>query len=188
MAILKMNKANSLASVAGVLILLALTATSLSAQAVEAGQEVEFGIVDRNGKNIGNAKLAQEQSGVRVRIKVSGLTEGKHGVHIHSVGVCEPPAFKSSGPHYSPENGSHGFLDSNGPHAGDLPMLEVGADGEADDYNFVTSRVSLNESSLKQPEGTSLIIHAKADDYLTDTGGGTGDRIACGVISSSGNK
>jgi Cu-Zn family superoxide dismutase len=31
--------------------------------------------------------------------------------------------------------------------------------------------------------GTSLVIHAKADDMKTDPSGNSGDRIACGVIN-----
>lgn len=159
-----------------VLTFLALSATPLAAQ------PVDVTIIDRNGENIGTAQLTQEQSGVRIQLDTSGLSPGKHGLHIHSAGVCEPPAFKSAGPHYSPENHSHGFLDSDGPHAGDLPMLNVDSNGKVTDYDFTTDRVSLSRDSLLHAKGSSLIIHAKADDYLTDTGGGTGDRIACGVI------
>ena len=31
--------------------------------------------------------------------------------------------------------------------------------------------------------GTSLMIHAKADDMKSDPAGNAGDRIACGVIN-----
>jgi Cu-Zn family superoxide dismutase len=37
--------------------------------------------------------------------------------------------------------------------------------------------------SLYTGTGTSLVIHAKADDQKTDPSGNSGDRIACGVIS-----
>ena len=37
-------------------------------------------------------------------------------------------------------------------------------------------------NSLHVNEGTSIIIHAKADDYKTDPSGNSGDRIACGTI------
>jgi Cu/Zn superoxide dismutase len=30
--------------------------------------------------------------------------------------------------------------------------------------------------------GTSLVVHAKADDMKTDPAGNAGDRIACGLI------
>lgn len=158
-----------------------------------AAQPVEVQIIDRNGKNIGTAQFTQaqsttqESSGVRIQIRVSGLPPGKHGLHIHSSGACKPPAFKSAGSHFSPQNHKHGFLNSDGPHEGDLPMLDVNSDGRVAAYDFTTTRISLSRDSLLQSEGTSLVIHDKPDDYLTGTGGGTGDRIACGIIHPATN-
>lgn len=149
---------------------------------------VEVSLIDRNGKQVGEATLSQTSNGVKVAVDTSGLPSGGHGLHIHSKGACEPPAFESAGAHYQPNNRSHGFLDSEGPHAGDLPTLEVRADGRSVDYEYTTDRVALTKDSLLKPDGSSLVIHAKPDDYLTDTGGGTGDRIACGVISSGSDK
>jgi Cu-Zn family superoxide dismutase len=31
--------------------------------------------------------------------------------------------------------------------------------------------------------GTALVIHAKADDLMSDPAGNSGDRIACGTIT-----
>ena len=41
-------------------------------------------------------------------------------------------------------------------------------------------------NSLFDNDGSSLVIHAKADDYKSDPAGNAGDRIACGVIQPSG--
>ena len=41
-------------------------------------------------------------------------------------------------------------------------------------------------NSVFDADGSSLVIHAKADDYKTDPAGNSGDRIACGVIQQSG--
>jgi Cu-Zn family superoxide dismutase len=38
-------------------------------------------------------------------------------------------------------------------------------------------------NSLFANGGSSLMIHAKADDMKTDPAGNSGDRIACGVIT-----
>ncbi len=38
-------------------------------------------------------------------------------------------------------------------------------------------------NSLFANGGTSIMIHAKADDYKTDPSGNSGDRIACGTIT-----
>ena len=31
-------------------------------------------------------------------------------------------------------------------------------------------------------DGAALVLHAKADDYMTDPSGASGDRIACAVL------
>jgi Cu-Zn family superoxide dismutase len=36
--------------------------------------------------------------------------------------------------------------------------------------------------SLLDGDSSALVIHAKADDYVTDPAGNSGDRIACGVL------
>jgi len=45
-------------------------------------------------------------------------------------------------------------------------------------------RVTLNAGthSLFGPNGTALVIHADADDEMTDPTGNSGGRIACGVV------
>lgn len=148
---------------------------------------VKVSIIDKSGKQIGEAHLGSVSDGVKIAVKAVGLSDNGHGLHIHSNGACDPPAFESAGNHYQPEESSHGFLHSEGPHAGDLPMLKAGPDGRVTDYEYTTDRVALTKDSLLKPGGTSLVIHEKPDDYLTD-GGGTGDRIACGVISPADKK
>jgi Cu-Zn family superoxide dismutase len=60
----------------------------------------------------------------------------------------------------------------------------VKADGTAN-QTLTSQRVNLGSAtrSLYTNGGTSLVIHAKADDQKTDPSGNSGDRIACGVIS-----
>jgi superoxide dismutase, Cu-Zn family len=43
-------------------------------------------------------------------------------------------------------------------------------------------------NSVFQDSGTTLVIHANKDDYMTDPAGNSGDRIACGVISEGAAK
>jgi Cu-Zn family superoxide dismutase len=48
----------------------------------------------------------------------------------------------------------------------------------------ITNAISLGngKKSIFDPDGASIIVHAKADDYITQPAGNSGDRIACGVI------
>jgi len=38
-------------------------------------------------------------------------------------------------------------------------------------------------NALADADGTSLVVHAKADDYKTDPSGNSGDRVACAVLA-----
>ena len=74
-------------------------------------------------------------------------------------------------------------MSEHGPHAGDMPNLEVPADGKLK-VEVLNTLVKLKgETSIFDDDGAALVIHAKADDYKTDPAGDAGDRIACGVIA-----
>jgi Cu-Zn family superoxide dismutase len=142
-------------------------------------------IMNAQGTKIGTAKLKTVSGGVEIEVKVAGLTAGDHGIHVHTVGKCEGPDFKTAGGHFNPTSAHHGVNNTMDPHphAGDLPNLTVGADGKGS-ATVVDKDVTLGDgaNSLFQAGGTSLVIHAKADDLMSDPSGNSGDRIACGVI------
>src|SRR5205085_3328768 len=81
------------------------------------------------GQVVGEASAARAGNVVRVRVSVHGFTPGVHGVHLHQTGRCDAPDFASAGPHWNPTNHQHGRLNSQGPHLGDLPNLQVAANG-----------------------------------------------------------
>jgi superoxide dismutase, Cu-Zn family len=136
------------------------------------------------GKNVGTASLRETQDGVLIIIEAKGLPEGLHAVHIHSVGKCEGPAFASAGGHFNPLNKKHGLKNPEGPHAGDLPDLYVNKDGDGR-YEVLMESVTLGpgETSIFDSDGSTIVIHATADDNMTDPTGNSGDRIACGFIT-----
>jgi Cu-Zn family superoxide dismutase len=104
-------------------------------------------------------------------------------MHIHTVGECHGPNFKSAGAHFNPFGKRHGMQNKDGPHAGDLPNFEVRADGTAQ-VEVTSLHVTLGQgkNSLLPSGKTCLVIHADADDEITDPAGNAGIRIACGVI------
>ena len=61
--------------------------------------------------------------------------------------------------------------------------LTVDKKGSAN-ATFLANGVTLGDGpdSLFHDGGTALVIHAKADDLMSDPSGNSGDRIACGVI------
>ena len=138
---------------------------------------------DLEGKIVGNATLTQMSDGVRLVLDARGLPAGGKAVHFHDAGRCEPP-FSSAGGHFNPERKRHGLLNPDGPHAGDLANIRIGADG-AGRLETMDYRVSLDPgtSSLFDTDGTALVIHAGPDDFSTDPTGNSGAPIACGVLS-----
>lgn len=135
------------------------------------------------GKTMGTAVLTEEKEGVKIELKVSGLTPGRHGFHLHEKGVCEPPDFKSAGGHFNPFGRQHGAMNPKGKHAGDLPNLVAREDGTAE-VTAVAEGTTLGKGagSLLKEGGTSIVIHAAPDDEMSDPAGNSGARIACGVV------
>jgi len=143
-------------------------------------------LVNSSGQSIGTVRAWQTVGGVTFRIDAAGLPHGVHGLHVHAVGRCDAPDFASAGPHWNPANRKHGLNNPDGPHSGDLRNVTVAANG------VLGETVTLTGASLTAPPGTpgalldadgaALVIHAAADDYVTDPSGNSGARIACAVI------
>jgi superoxide dismutase, Cu-Zn family len=140
-------------------------------------------LMNAQGQKIGTAVLTPSAAGVKIAVNARQLAPGTHAFHIHAVGKCEGPDFKSAGGHFNPDGKQHGKDNPNGPHAGDMLNFEAAPDGTAK-FSIVNASVSLEQgtNSLFHEGGTSLVIHEKADDYKTDPAGNAGNRIACGVI------
>jgi Cu-Zn family superoxide dismutase len=141
-------------------------------------------LTNPQGEKVGEARLTETPKGVKIELKVEKLPPGEHAFHIHAKGVCTPPEFADAGGHFNPFGKEHGLKNPKGPHAGDLPNITVGPDGKAA-FETVAALVTLKpgeKGSLFPAGGTSLMIHAHADDLVSDPAGQAGPRIACGVI------
>ena len=143
-------------------------------------------ISDLNGAPIGTAQLWQDRGGlVHVDIASIALPAGTHGIHFHAVGKCEggATAFSSAGAHYNPLGKEHGLSNPAGPHAGDAPNIVIPASGVGR-VSFTTDRVTLTPgpTSLFDADGSSIVVHANADDQVSQPAGNSGPRVACGVV------
>jgi len=142
-------------------------------------------LVDGEGNAKGKAVLTQQEDGIHVDLKVSGLPSGVHAAHIHSVGACTAPDFKSAGGHWNPEMKQHGRENPMGAHMGDMPNMTVSDDG-AGTLETVVEGATLTDGkdALFDADGAAIVIHAIADDNKSDPSGNAGGRIACGVIKA----
>src|SRR5699024_1463934 len=150
----------------------------------EESEEVIVTLTNNEGENVGSAVLQEVDEGVHIKVDATHLPSGTHGFHIHETGACEAPDFESAGGHFNPTDAEHGLENPDGPHAGDLPNIEVDEDGTIQD-DIVADMVTLEkgqENSLLDGDGSSLMIHSDADDHVSQPAGDAGDRIACGVI------
>ena len=140
-----------------------------------------------DGASRGSAEIWNGPSGLLIRITAQSLPPGWHGLHVHAIGKCEDGAFQSAGPHAGHGAGAaHGLLNPSGPEAGDLPNLFADARGEARMEVF-TTLISLSGEGARpgvlDADGAALVIHANADDHVSQPIGGAGPRIACGVLT-----
>lgn len=144
------------------------------------------------GKGItGSIELVERAQGtgrlVEITLRASGLTPGRHGVHLHAVGKCEPD-FMAAGGHFDPGPASNTDPDANHPfHMGDIPNVEVGANGTGE-MKAMTTRVTLSDGPLSvfDADGTAIIIHGNEDKEITGapkSGVSGGPRVACGVLT-----
>ena len=132
------------------------------------------------GNNVeGTVTFTQMSSGIKVEADIKGLSQGKHGFHIHTFGDCSALDGKSAGGHYNPTGQPHAGPDQNKRHIGDLGNIEADSSGKAQ-YERVDSHLTLNGPNTII--GRGVIVHDGADDLKSQPSGAAGPRIACGVI------
>lgn len=141
-------------------------------------------LINANNEEMGEAVLTETPRGVRIALRAEGLTPGIHAIHFHESGVCTPPDFMTSGAHFNPGQKKHGLENPEGPHAGDMANIFADRHGRVDTVLF-NSRVTLVKgqiNSLRDADGSALVIHEFGDDQRTDPAGNSGKRVLCGVI------
>ncbi len=116
---------------------------------------------DAKGNDVGTATIVSKGQGVEVKLALKDLPPGVHAVHFHQIAKCDPPDFKSAGPHFNPTGKQHGFENPMGHHAGDMPNFTVKENGTAKttvkDEDVVLGTGS-EPNSLFANGGTAIIV------------------------------
>ena len=143
------------------------------------GRTAAVSLRTSNGTAAGRGTATEVAGGIRFTADVTGLPPGTHGIHVHTVGLCDAPDFTTAGPHWNPAVAKHGTMNPQGPHKGDMPNLIVGADGRG---TVAVTIPAATMDELIDTDGAAMVVHAGADDLMTDPSGSSGGRIACGVF------
>ena len=114
---------------------------------------------------------------------ITGLSEGKHGFHIHEFGDLSDGC-DSAGGHYNPTGVDHSDIDNG--HVGDLGNITADSKGVAE-FSIKAKRIHLQGAT--SIVGRAVVVHEDEDD-LGKGGdeeslktGNAGERAGCGVIS-----
>jgi Cu-Zn family superoxide dismutase len=168
--------------------LLPLTALAACATPLESTASPMGVAIIRNdaGAEIGTARLFGQGDAVTINIALN-VPGGSavHAVHLHETGTCTAPGFTSAGGHLNPAGKQHGMNNPQGSHLGDLPNITLSASGTGSASATLPGTMASVTGQIFDPNGTAIVVHAAADDYVTDPTGGAGGRIACGVFQRS---
>jgi superoxide dismutase, Cu-Zn family len=119
---------------------------------------------------------------VTLNLKVSGAVPGEHALHLHQNGDCSAVDATSAGGHWNPAMKDHGKRMGSGAfHAGDIDNLVVGADSTGT-LTMVVKGWSVGGADSTNVIGRAVILHAKADDFVSQPSGAAGTRVGCGVV------
>ncbi|MCK0440287.1 superoxide dismutase family protein [Gordonia alkaliphila] len=199
---------NAARGAGGLLVAVAAAATlTACGDSGDDADELTVPVKNAAGEEIATAEFEFANGYVTVEVKTTQpgkLTPGFHGLHVHSVGLCQPNStapdggepgdFLSAGGHFqAPGHTGH-------PSSGDLSSLQVRNDGSA---LLETTTSSFTRADLEAGTGTSIMIHSGSDNFAnipaerykqndgtpgpdakTMATGDAGSRVACGVISA----
>jgi Cu-Zn family superoxide dismutase len=162
----------------------ALAATPALCATVSA--ELAQALPEGAGPSVGTATIHDSAKGAVIALDIHGLPPGAHGLHLHQNASCAPGpgpdgkviAAGAAGGHWDPMKSGHHLGPEGSGHMGDLPRVEVGADG-----TFKGDLVAPRIKDVSALSGRALMIHVGGDNYSdTPPLGGGGARFACGVL------
>lgn len=143
----------------------------------------EATIASQSGSAVtGTATFVEENGMVTLTVKLAGAMPGDRAVHIHMMGDCGMDGMAAMG-HWNPDLKMHGKWGMGEFHLGDIGNVTVAADGTG----MLTLSTNLwtvgDGSGMNDVVGHAFMVHADADDFVTQPTGNAGARVGCGVIT-----
>lgn len=129
----------------------------------------------------GEAVFTQKDDQITLIVDIKNASPGLHAAHIHEHGDCSAPDGTSAGGHWNPTGVAHGKWGEGEFHLGDIGNIMVGEDGTGS-ISLTTDLWEIGTGSDVDVVGKSIIVHAGADDFISQPSGAAGARIGCGVI------
>ncbi|KAL8617889.1 Superoxide dismutase [Cu-Zn] [Nucella lapillus] len=129
----------------------------------------------------------QDNGAIKVTGKITGLSPGKHGFHVHEFGDTGNKCV-AAGSHFNPQGQTHGAPADTVRHVGDLGNIVANDEGGA--QVDITDRL-IAFSGTHDIVGRSVVVHAKEDDLGRGGNegslatGNAGARLACCVIQAT---
>ncbi len=171
-------KASLFALAASVLVLSACKSTTKDPE-----KKLSLAFESKSGSAVKGTGVFTERNGQVTFVgEFSGLTPGIHAIHIHEKGDCSAEDASSAGGHWNPTFEAHGKWGSSAYHKGDIGNFTT------DTFGNGTIEMTTDEWCIgcgdpkKDILGKSVIVHAGADDYVTQPTGDAGGRVACTAI------
>ncbi|MFN8389459.1 MAG: superoxide dismutase family protein [Bdellovibrionota bacterium] len=161
-------------------IVMGLIVALLPSVALAETHNAEVTLEPKSGSSVkGTLELSEAGGSLKMSGTLSGLTPGKHGFHVHEVGDCSAPDASSAGGHFNPGKGPHAGPTDTPHHLGDLGNIDADSSGMA---KVAAESKELHLSGDNSIIGKAVVVHKGEDDLKTQPSGGSGDRVACGVV------
>ncbi len=135
-----------------------------------------------NTTTTGTATFVEKNGAVTFVAKIAGLKPGIHAIHIHEKSDCSAADGSSAGGHWNPTFKKHGKWGDSEYHKGDIGNFIADKNGNGT-ITLTTSEWCIGcGDATKNILGKGLIVHAGADDFITQPSGNAGARVACSAI------
>ncbi|MFT3793246.1 superoxide dismutase family protein [Flavobacterium sp.] len=178
---MKTIKITAIAILSGVVIFIGCKANENKPSAGE--KKITVKLEPKSGSKVtGTAEFVEKDGKVVFTAKLSGLEPGVHAIHIHEKADCSATDATSAGGHWNPTFKKHGKWGDAEYHKGDIGNFPADVNGEGI-ITMATDEWCIGcGDKNKDIVGKGLIVHEKADDYVTQPTGNAGGRVACAGI------